>query len=278
MSYIHRGVWFGGIVLGIGLFMYGWGHEESSRAQSEGAEAEYRRPALGKPDHQTQGKVEPFGQTLPGGNTGTGSLVKSLLSAPSQDESWQDGRSSGAFTPSGHVSQRGELEANGRSATDVEASAELRRQIAEELAEDQRLEREQRQAQEFAWGESDQDYDAPDSIVSEPSTALGSAEDNALLELDPELIELGIDAQGREIEEVEALADLRQELAEDFAEDQRLENLDQEQALANELARGDYDQDSGEDPESARQARGPLSEVGPTESGGGVAGSDGDGS
>lgn len=276
MKYVHRGLWLGGAVLGVGFLMYGWGQEESSRSRQK---SESRPAVQRKTAPQTKGQARLFEQTRPGRHPGTGGVIDSLLPAPSPEESWLEGRSPGPLSLTGQVGPTESLgfEENGRSAKDVEASAELRRKIVEELAEEQRLERDQTLARELALGDRDQDYDGPDFGLPEQGPQPGYGKDDALRERAPERIESGIDAQGRDVEEVEALADLRQELAADFAEEQEPENLKHEQAFANEFALGDSDQDSGEDPGSVRQAANPLTEFEPAESGGGAVSDDGDG-
>lgn len=269
------GFWLGGVLLCVGFFLYGWGFEESPRS-----ELESRPPSQGKTASQAKVKANSFEQTRAGGNTGTGGVVKSLLPASSQEESWLDGRAPGSPSVTGLAAPTKSMgiESDGRNLEEIEGAAELRQKIAEELAEKRRFEKEQALAQELALGDYDQDYDAPDS-VPDPSAELAAGLGDLSVELDPELIELDVEAQGRDVEEVEALADLRQELAEDFAQEQQLENLEQEHALANELALGDYDQDSGEDPRTRVQETSPQAGLEPVGSGAGavVQGGDGDG-
>lgn len=296
MRYLaERGLRLGGVLLCVGCVQCGWGQEESARSGLESRPAVQAKTA---PSAKTQ--ASPFGQARAGGGSGTGSVVKSLLPASPQEESSPDGRGPGSrpvtrpgastATPSKSAVPSAELQKmgtdpEGRDTQEIEASAERRRKIAEDFEEQRRFEREQALDQELALGDGDQDFEAPDAALVGENKGIGpeageafAAEelDDAAIFLDPDLIEMGIDAAGRDVEEVEALADLRQEIAEDIAQEQRLE---EEQVLDNEFALGDYDQDSGEDPRTRVQETSPQAGLEPVGSGAGavVQGGDGDG-
>lgn len=154
------------------------------------------------------------------------------------------------------------IDREGRQIEEVEALADLRQELAEDIQEERRAEHERAAAAQLALGNQDQDAERADVLEAaglEPDdiSEVGGIEEgyaaglNAEAELSSDLARLNTtDVQGRDIEEVEALADLREEIAADIEAERRAE---EEQVSDYELILNDNDQDSGLDPHQETQ-------------------------
>ena len=218
------------------------------------------------------------------GRAGGGSPIDSLLPEQANEPTSPDGRALGATPGAKNATVRGMssqkqtlgldtgsgqgqdigIDPQGREIEEVEALADLRRELAEDIQEERRLEKERGAAAQLALGNHDQDAERAGLLAAAglELNAMGEVEGieegegyyglDGEAELSSDLADFNTDAQGRDIEEVEALADLRQEIAADIAAEDDTEALTQ-QALEYELALGGNDQDSGLDPRDVRQ-------------------------
>ena len=257
---ISAGVCIG---MGIGLVHCGWGSDTASTSTKTSLKSNKKSVQAAS----TQARV---------GKTGGGAPIRSLLPEQADEPISPDGRTLGA-TPGtkgalvGGIHQERALALNtpdgqaidrrGREIEEVEALADLRQELAEDIQEERRVEKERIAAAQLALGNHDQDAERAGLLEAaglelDGMGEIGAIEEGYDAELDAELssdfASPDTDAQGRDIEEVEALADLRQEIAADIAAEDNAEAEDQ-QAFDYELVLGDNDQDSGLEPSDERQ-------------------------
>jgi hypothetical protein len=264
--------WVGmGIGMGIGLSHCGWGSDPSSTQTDPKTHEQSAQSA--ETSDKTANTQARAGKT--GGGTNP---IRSLLPEQASEPISPDGRALGATSRPKNASvresrseefdtrggqDRHRIDRQGRQVEEVEALADLRHELAEDIQEERRVEQERAAAAQLALSNQDQDQDAeraglleaaglePDDISEVGGIEEGHAAGlDAEAELFSDLASLDTDAEGRDIEEVEALADLRQEIAADIEAERSAE--EEEQASEYELVLGDNDQDSGLAPQHER--------------------------
>ena len=196
------------IGLCIGLAHCGWGSDTTStstatKIQARAGRAGGRAPIGSLLPQQANEPISPDGRALGATPRAKNALVGESRSGELDRHSQQGGHREHLIDP------------QGREIEEVEALADLRQELAEDIREERRLEKERIAAAQLALGNHDQDAERAalleaaglelDAMGEIPGIEEGDGFDEEA-ELSSDLSSLDTDAEGRDIEEVEALA------------------------------------------------------------------------